>query len=82
MERRNKPLIAAFAMTLRDQRASVGMTQETLAERADLSVRAVSFFETGKRQPTLSALAAISKGLGVDMVELMREIDHLYRKDE
>lgn len=81
MERRNKPLIAAFAMTLRDQRASVGMTQETLAERADLSVRSISFFETGKRQPTLSALAAVSKGLGMAMVDLVNEVERHYRKD-
>ena len=81
MERRNEPLMAAFATTLRDRRASVGMTQETLAERADLSVRAISFFETGKRQPTLSALAAICRGLGLDMVDLISEIDRNYRKD-
>lgn len=82
MERRNETLIAAFATTLRDRRASVGMTQEALAERADLSVRAVSFFETGKRQPTLSALAAISKGLGVAMGDLVSEVDRHFRKRE
>ena len=81
MERRNEPLMAAFATTLRDRRTSAGLTQESLAERADLSVRAISFFETAKRQPTLSALAAICRGLGVEMVDLIGDLDLNYRKD-
>lgn len=44
-----------------------GFTSRELAERADVSVRFISFLETGRRQPSLSALAAVSKGLGLPM---------------
>ncbi|RNF33975.1 helix-turn-helix domain-containing protein [Paracoccus methylarcula] len=71
MDRSNQHLVAAFAATLRDAREDAGMTQEELAERADVSVRFISFLETGKRQPSLSALAAVSEGLGIPMSKLI-----------
>lgn len=75
MDRRNEALIAAFATTLRSASGRVGLTQEELAERSEVSVRAVSFMETGKRQPSLSALAALAQGLGMPMSELVAEIE-------
>ena len=45
--------------------------QEELADRAGVSAQFISFFETGKRQPSLSARAAISAGLGVTMSALI-----------
>ncbi|MCZ0963877.1 helix-turn-helix domain-containing protein [Paracoccus benzoatiresistens] len=75
MDRRDEHLIEAFASTLRRVREQVGLTQEDLAERADVSVRFVSFLETGKRQPSLSALGALSRGLGMSMSELVAPLD-------
>jgi len=75
MERRNESLVAAFADTLREARTSAGMTQEILAERAEVSVRFISFLETGKRQPSLGALAAVSAGLGIPMSTLIRLVE-------
>lgn len=42
MGRSNQPLIAAFADALREARQKAGLTQEDLAERADVSVRFIS----------------------------------------
>ena len=67
MDRSNEPFAVAFADALREVRQTAGMTQEDLAERADVSLRFISFLETGKHQPTLSALAAVSAGLGMPM---------------
>ncbi len=71
MDRSNEQLVIAFAAVLRDFRERAGLTQEQLAERADVSARFISLLETGKRQPSLSALAALSDGLGVPMSEII-----------
>ena len=68
MHRSNEHLVAAFAHALREARQSAGLTQEDLAERSEVSVRFISMLETGRRQPSLSALAALSAGLGMSML--------------
>lgn len=78
MERSNERLVAAFAGVLRERRERAGLTQEDLAELADISARHVSFLETGRRQPTLTALAALSTGVGVSMAEMVQDIEDRY----
>jgi transcriptional regulator with XRE-family HTH domain len=75
MDRQNDSLIAAFAVTLLDERQKAGLTQEELAERADVSARFISFLETGRRQPSLSTLHALSKGLRISMQDLMAAVE-------
>ena len=75
MERSNSALVAAFATTLREERLRLGLTQEDLAEKAEISARFVSFLETGRRQPSLSALAAVSKGLGLPLSTLAAAVE-------
>lgn len=79
MQRSNEPLVLAFSVTLRALRERAGLTQEDLAERADTSVRFISLLETGRRQPSLSAIAALSEGLGLNMVDVMAELEARYR---
>jgi len=75
MERTNEKLVAAFADALRQRRRAANLSQEELAARADVSARFVSFLETKKRQPTLTIIAALSKGLGLSMSEFLRGLD-------
>lgn len=75
MDRSNPALVAAFASTLREERLRLGITQEDLADRAGVSARFISFLETGRRQPSLSALAAISKGLGLPLSTLAAAVE-------
>lgn len=82
MERSNDRLVAAFAMVLREKREDAGLTQEDLAERADVSARFVSFLETRRRQPSISAVAALSAGLGTSMAQLINEVENLYMSDD
>lgn len=82
MERSNDRLVAAFAMVLREKREDAGLTQEDLAERADVSARFVSFLETRQRQPSISAVAALSAGLGTSMAQLINEVENLYMSDD
>ena len=79
MERSNQRLAVAFGAALRQQRELAGLTQEQLAERADVSARFVSFLETGKRQPSLSAIEVLSYALGVRMTFLVDVVESCYR---
>ncbi len=75
MDRTDDALTAAFAEVLRRRRRAAGMSQEVLAEQADVSVRFVSFLETNRRQPTLTIIAALSRGLGITMAEFAGDIE-------
>lgn len=78
MNRQNEHLVAAFAAALSARRDKAGLTQEELAERADVSARFISFLETGRRQPSLSALHALCQGLGIRMRDLVEEVESFY----
>lgn len=45
MDRSNEQLVIAFAAVLRDFRERAGLTQEQLAERADVSARFISLLD-------------------------------------
>lgn len=75
MERSNPALVTAFADALREERLRLGLTQEELADRADVSARFISFLETGRRQPSLSALASVAKGLGLSLSALTAKVE-------
>lgn len=79
MERRNERLTSAFAAALSERREALGLTQEELAARADVSARFISFLETGRRQPSLSALLALSHGLGIGLTDLADATERHYR---
>lgn len=81
MERRNEPLVAAFATTLSEQRALTGLSQEELAARADVSARFVSQLETARRQPSLTAMMALSKGLGIPLANLAAAVEQHYQEE-
>ncbi|MER9002237.1 MULTISPECIES: helix-turn-helix transcriptional regulator [unclassified Mesorhizobium] len=53
-------------------RAQSGLTQEAVAERANLSQQYVSGLERGQRNPTVETLYALSQALGVSHIELVQ----------
>lgn len=61
-----------------------GITQEKLAEKADLTVSYISKIETGKKNPTISTINKISLGLDVEIYQLFLfdGIIDLQRDDE
>jgi pimeloyl-ACP methyl ester carboxylesterase len=57
--------VSGFAELLRQKRLECGLTQEELAERAKLSVRAISDLERGvNHSPRLSTLRMLCTGMG------------------
>lgn len=57
--------LEAFAANMRRLRGEQGMTQERLAERAGLHLTTIARIETLRRDPKVSVVAKIAKGLDV-----------------
>jgi transcriptional regulator with XRE-family HTH domain len=60
-------------MVVRKLRAARGLTQEELAERAEVSATYIGFVERGDNVPTLTIILQIAKALGVRPSELLRD---------
>ena len=56
---------AAFGLVLRDLRQRAGLSQEALADAAEVDRTYVSLLERGLRQPTLETLFSLSRALNV-----------------
>jgi transcriptional regulator with XRE-family HTH domain len=63
-----------FGRWVRAQRLARGWTGLQLARRAGLSQSCISTIEIGVRRPTLDTAARISRALGVDLWEALRDI--------
>lgn len=67
--------VAQFAANVRQLRSERGLTQEALAERADLQLSYVAKIETSQRQPGVLVIAKLARGLDVDPGELFENVD-------
>lgn len=65
---------ATLASNLRAARERAGISQETLAQRADMHRNAVALIEAGKRDPRVSTVAKLAKALGVATEELLKDL--------
>jgi transcriptional regulator with XRE-family HTH domain len=61
----------AFGAILRTARAGAGISQEELAERADIDRTYPSLLERGLRQPTLSKVIDIANAIGIEPAVLV-----------
>jgi transcriptional regulator with XRE-family HTH domain len=59
---------------IRAKRKKKHLSQERLAENADLSTVFISRVERGKESPSVDSLVKIAKALGVRARELLREL--------
>jgi transcriptional regulator with XRE-family HTH domain len=66
-----------FSETLRFYRKAANLTQEELAERADLTSKMISLIERGERNPSANVLRSISIGLGVPLSEMIKHTEKL-----
>lgn len=62
-----------FGDTLRRLRNERGLSQERLAEAANLTADYIGFIERGENVPTLTVLLKLAKALSVDAGDLLAE---------
>ena len=65
---------------INELRKEKGLTQEELAQRADIHESYISVLESGRRNPTWGTVRRISVGLGISLFELVQRADQLERK--
>jgi transcriptional regulator with XRE-family HTH domain len=72
MDRRRDPeLLAAFGRAVRRRREEVGLSQEALAEAADLHRTYIGDVERGGRNISLVNIARVACALGVPAADLV-----------
>jgi transcriptional regulator with XRE-family HTH domain len=59
---------------IKERRAMLQVTQETLAELSGIGLRTLKQFESGKGNPTLSTLQKISDVLGMELCLKIKNI--------
>jgi transcriptional regulator with XRE-family HTH domain len=66
----------AFADNVRRIRHDRGLTQERLAELADLHLTDIARIETRRRDPGVKVVAKVAHGLGVPAAELLQGVEY------
>jgi transcriptional regulator with XRE-family HTH domain len=66
-----------FGREVRRRRGALGLTLEQLAERSGLTPNYIGTVENGRRDPSLSTVLALAKGLGLAPGELLGGVGEL-----
>ena len=69
-----------FAEVVRRHRKQRKMSQEKLAEKADVSSKMVSLIERGERVPSVTVADCIARGLDVPLWRLVKDAEDLRRE--
>lgn len=64
--------LSAFGKRLAEVRRAKGFTQESLAEKADVTALTVSYIEQGRQWPRITTLHKLAKSLSVHVEELFK----------
>jgi len=67
--------LSAFGLNVRKLREANALTQETLAEKADLDPTYISGIERGIRNPSLLSIVRIAKALRASVSELSQGVE-------
>lgn len=70
----------AFALVLRRHREGGGLSQEALAEKADLHPTYIGMLERSLRNPSLNVTKALANALGVPLSKLIAEAEAIQQK--
>ena len=69
-------IVRVFAERLRSLRTAKALTQNELANRADITISYISTLEAGSVAPGIDLLAKLAKALDVDVVDLLPTTPH------
>lgn len=61
-----------FARNLLQARERAGLSQEALADRADMHRNEISLLERAQREPKIGTVARLAKALGVTSCDLLK----------
>lgn len=64
-------LVKKIGLKIRFERMKRGLSQEKLAEMANLHKNSISFIERGETVATVTTLEQIANALGIDFVDLV-----------
>ena len=73
-------ITVAFAAVLKKHRAAKGISQEKLAESANIHPTHVGLVERSLRNPSLKVSKAIADALGIPLAQMISEAERLCRK--
>lgn len=69
------PILASFGLNLRHWRETKDLTQEQLAEIADLDQTYISGIERGVRNPGIRNVVRLARALGISTARLLEGVD-------
>lgn len=72
MKKSNHALLKRFGSNLRKERNKRGLSQETVANKAQISRNFMGMVERGERNITITNVDSIAKAMGMDRADLMR----------
>lgn len=70
-------MASAFGAVLKRHRQMRGLSQEALAEKAEIHPTHVSLIERCGRNPSLNVAKSLAVGLGTSLTELVQEAEAL-----
>jgi transcriptional regulator with XRE-family HTH domain len=76
-----KDFVQCFAEVVRYHRKQIKMSQEKLAENANLSMRMISLVESNRRTPSIRVANSIAKGLSIPFWRLIKDTED-FRRDQ
>lgn len=74
-------ILCPFGEVLRHARKERGLTQYRLAKMVKRNPRYISMLEHNKREPQLSTVLMLARAMGMDVGELVRNVDALLPED-
>lgn len=75
MDKSKRQVLLALGKLVKSKRTKLGISQEELGFQSDLDRTYISGIERGIRNPSLTALVALAKGLGISVSELLFELE-------
>jgi ribosome-binding protein aMBF1 (putative translation factor) len=70
-----KPSHQQLGLAIREARSEAGLTQAQLAKKTEHQVSYLSELENGKRNPTWTVLAELSRALKIRLAELVERAE-------
>jgi transcriptional regulator with XRE-family HTH domain len=77
---RKNDITQAFAEVLKKHRTKKGISQEALAEKADIHPTHVGLIERSLRNPSLHVVKALADGLNIPLTQLISEAEEICKR--